>query len=399
MREFDNGTYVASSGIDVSVIRALGSVLNFTYRVIKPADGKWGGPLPDGTITGMIGEVARRNAHFAICEITITGIRESVIDFTMPYYLESLTIISRSPAEKNRAFAAFSPFDYKVWICIVLCTLIIGPLLTFENWFMKKYLQRTDVEGNLETFTFNMFRSLVAQNNLIDSRYWSHKFTYFFWYLFCLNILVLYSGTLTAVLVTPAFEKPIDDLTDLPQAVHDGFTLGIVGETSFEYLFKEAKQGIYKETWKLFNHEDRSKSFFSTPDEGFDKILPNKLIMINPQLSSRIRATTRGLSSFHFAKLTFYPQGYGIVCFSGAPFRSKFNQILSYMMEGGLISKWTDEEVTKAAGKSPAAERKREHTAITIKHLQAAFFVLLFGFLIAAVTLVIELAFSNFCFS
>ncbi|XP_068229792.1 glutamate receptor ionotropic, delta-2-like [Palaemon carinicauda] len=272
IKEFDNGTYFADSGIDVNIVDALGDTLNFTYKVMKPADGKWGGPLPDGTITGMIGEVARRNAHIAICEITVTGVREGVIDFTMPYYLEALTIISSTPAEKNRAFAVFSPFGYKVWICIALSTLIIGPLLTLESLFMKKYLKRDDVDTNLENFSFNMFRSLVVQTNRVPARYWPHRFTFVFWYLFCLNILVIYSGTLTAVLVTPAFEKPIDDLTDLPQAISNGFTLGIVGETSFEYLFKEAKQGIYKETWNLFNHKDRSKSFFSGPDEPFDKV-------------------------------------------------------------------------------------------------------------------------------
>ena len=36
-------------------------------------DGQWGGVLPDGTITGMIGMSARRETHFALNEITITG--------------------------------------------------------------------------------------------------------------------------------------------------------------------------------------------------------------------------------------------------------------------------------------------------------------------------------------
>ena len=38
-----------------------------------PDDMGWGGPQPDGTITGMIGVVAREEADFAISEISITG--------------------------------------------------------------------------------------------------------------------------------------------------------------------------------------------------------------------------------------------------------------------------------------------------------------------------------------
>jgi len=40
---------------------------------VTPADGQWGGPLDNGEVTGMIGQVARREAHLAIDEITITG--------------------------------------------------------------------------------------------------------------------------------------------------------------------------------------------------------------------------------------------------------------------------------------------------------------------------------------
>ena len=41
--------------------------------MLTPPDGQWGGPLPDGNVSGIIGQVARREAHLAICEITITG--------------------------------------------------------------------------------------------------------------------------------------------------------------------------------------------------------------------------------------------------------------------------------------------------------------------------------------
>ena len=40
---------------------------------MTPADGLWGAVKSDGKVTGIIGMVARREAHFAIDEITITG--------------------------------------------------------------------------------------------------------------------------------------------------------------------------------------------------------------------------------------------------------------------------------------------------------------------------------------
>lgn len=36
--------------------------------------------------------------------------RETVVDFTAPYWLESLTLVSRAPKEKDRSLAVFWPF-------------------------------------------------------------------------------------------------------------------------------------------------------------------------------------------------------------------------------------------------------------------------------------------------
>ena len=38
-----------------------------------PEDQAWGTLQEDGSVTGMIGQVARREVHFSICEITILG--------------------------------------------------------------------------------------------------------------------------------------------------------------------------------------------------------------------------------------------------------------------------------------------------------------------------------------
>ncbi|MPC59492.1 Glutamate receptor ionotropic, delta-1 [Portunus trituberculatus] len=73
LRGGQEGHLVTKSGIDVRIMGALGQQLNFTFQVLTPPDRQWGGPLPNGSVSGIIGQVARREAHLAICEITITG--------------------------------------------------------------------------------------------------------------------------------------------------------------------------------------------------------------------------------------------------------------------------------------------------------------------------------------
>ncbi|XP_064117821.1 glutamate receptor ionotropic, delta-2-like [Macrobrachium nipponense] len=381
-----DGELTAVAGFEYTMMKSLGEALNFTYRMMTPDDRKWGGPTANGSVVGMIGNIYNRLAHFAVSEITITGVRETVIDFTYPHYIETLTLLSRAPKEKNRTFAILSPFSLLVWMYIIISILTVGVLLTVETWIMGKYLPEKPKDHRINDSIFSIFRSILMQDSLIETNYLPHQFLLLFWYLFCLNISALYSGILIATLIKPSFEKPIDGLTDLPAATKDGFTLVITRGTSMEYLFRSATEGIYAETFKLFNHRDESKSFIRHSKDVMHKISTDKLVLINGHLSLRYLAMEEGIRRFYFARNTFAPQYYGVACISGAPYLPKVNKLLSYMLEGGLITKWRDEEFQKVAGSNIDTESTGPR-AFSIRQLQAAFYILLIGILAAVAAL------------
>ncbi|KAF2349296.1 Ionotropic glutamate receptor L-glutamate and glycine-binding domain [Trinorchestia longiramus] len=74
----EGGNLVPESGIDVSVVSTLGKIMNFSIQVVTPSDGEWGKKLPNGSWSGIIGMVTRREVNFAINEITSTGVSESL---------------------------------------------------------------------------------------------------------------------------------------------------------------------------------------------------------------------------------------------------------------------------------------------------------------------------------
>ncbi|XP_071526270.1 uncharacterized protein [Panulirus ornatus] len=208
IQAMENGTVIPIAGVDFNVINSLGEKLNFT-------------------------------------DLPLAGSRETVVDFTMPYYFESTTLVSRAPKQKNRSFAVFSPFTVEVWLCICLVTLLVGPILYLVTRLLVAYTEEEDrAQYSLQNFSFNMYRNLMVQSNLIISHRWSLRFLFFCWYLFSFYIYALYSGTLTAVLAIPAFEKPIDSLHDLAQARQDGYTIGTVRDTSFVVALKVISDGV-----------------------------------------------------------------------------------------------------------------------------------------------------------
>ncbi|XP_068202303.1 glutamate receptor ionotropic, kainate 2-like [Palaemon carinicauda] len=281
---------------------------------------------PDGTVTGFIGMVARWEANFAVTTISITDTRATVVDFTFPYYREPLCIFSRTPKQKNRALAILAPFTFLVWICIVISTLAMGPIL----WLYSKLSLRSSGEENTEvplrTFSFNVFRNLTNQGNLFITERWPLRILFFFWYIFCLNVSALYSGSLTAVLAIPAYETPIDSLEDLPRAVKDGYTLGVMEDSSHEYVFKEAEDGIYRKTWDLFNHKDRSKSFVNSPKTGINWVLEKDFVYIGPKTITEIIAMKLGIQKFHIGRSLFFTANIAVPCPPGAPYVNTFSQ-------------------------------------------------------------------------
>ncbi|XP_068229155.1 probable glutamate receptor isoform X2 [Palaemon carinicauda] len=238
-----------------------------------------------------------------------------------------------------------------------------------------------------------MFRSLICQANLISSDFWAHRVTFYAWYLFSFLVFVEYSGILTASLVTPSFEKPIDSLVDLPRAVAAGSTIGLIEDSSFDQLFKESRGNVYAQTYALLNHKDRSRSFLKYAEEGFDRIMVEKYIILNGLSGSRTRAAQRGQRRFHFGKETFAPQFYGISCFRGAPFIPKFDQLLSRMVASGLITKWLEDEIRKHT-ENQVHDGDVGPKAISLRHLQAAFYIIPIGYFLATLAFSYEVLVS-----
>ena len=76
----------------------------------------------------------------------------------------------------------------QVWVCIVASTLAMGPVVGVVSWAMRQYPGDTDPSYPLHVLSFNMFRSVVMQGNLLPATRWPDRFILFFWFLFCFYI-------------------------------------------------------------------------------------------------------------------------------------------------------------------------------------------------------------------
>ncbi|KAK7085658.1 hypothetical protein SK128_020695 [Halocaridina rubra] len=150
-------------------------------------------------------------------------------------------------------------------------------------------------------------------------------------------------------------------------------------------LLQEATEGIYKQIWDLF---DPSVGYVHSWDEGVAKVLKGRYVFLNAHLGAELRAKKLGLKRYYFARNSFYPQAYGIVCENGSPYREVFEGILIKLWSTGLVGKWTRDEVAKVKG--VVVDLQKGPQAIAIRHLQAAFFLVIIGFASSFLAFVLE---------
>ncbi|XP_076055982.1 glutamate receptor ionotropic, delta-2-like isoform X2 [Oratosquilla oratoria] len=357
----ENGSHVEFEGIDVNIARALSDHLNFTFQVVTSPDGKWGGPTPDGTITGMIGMVARHEVDFAIDAVWIT--------------LLVLTAI----------------IGFLVFLVSLLANLAEGSSMSSLKVFINGPSQVPTSIQLLFRYSFNFFRCIVNQGNQLEPLQAAPRIVSIAWYFFCLNMYIVYSGILTSFLTLPSYEDPIDSLTDMYDATQErGYIMGLLPGSSQEHLFKFAENSIYADLWKTVtkvNYLPPVKPPMKPLDKALQKILAEPFTYIGDDVTLIMRSAKYGASNFYFAKETFYPQPFGIALCSGSPYRDIFNQVLLRLQESGLIIKWVNDVLEKAVnspgtGTSTGAS-KDKLPILSLLHLQSAFILYGIGLIVA----------------
>ncbi|XP_064114603.1 glutamate receptor ionotropic, delta-2-like isoform X2 [Macrobrachium nipponense] len=384
-----DGSVEMVSGLDMDIITILRSALKFSFKAYIPRDNVWGDLLPDGNITGIIGMVARREATLGLSVLSISESRERALDFAYPYSSGRYLLLSRSPKEKNRAVAILSPFTPQIWAFVTSTLLLMGPVVYSVSYLLNKVMG-AEVKTDLQWFQFNIFRSIVNQGNSMKEDALQIRLVLLSWFFFCFIYAALYSGMLTASLAAPAYETPIDSLEDLPRAIKGGFTLGTLGNSNYESLFKTATGGLFKQTWELFNHNDRSKSFVDNIPAGVQRVLKEKFVFITSDNFARAFVQTLGEGMFHLSRERLFPSYFAIACQTGSPITNQITRLVLRLKEGGIIEKIIDDAYRKLPAVPSARETEVKNISITLTHLQTAFYMFTLGTAVSTLAFILE---------
>ncbi|XP_066272065.1 glutamate receptor-like [Branchiostoma lanceolatum] len=209
----EDGTY---EGFHMDFLTELKDMLGIDFVIQAPADGRYGSLNEDGTWDGMVGELVRREIDMAL-GLTITYMRERVIDFSTVLTNEHLEMLIKKPGRQLvRREWWYAVMTLPVWLMIMASFLLVGIVMfviirvsPYEN---RAYSAEVGEASRLSTFGHSLwlcFSAMSWQGVDYSPRSLSGRFLYVFWFGFIVWTLILCTGATVGFLTVPAAGPPM----------------------------------------------------------------------------------------------------------------------------------------------------------------------------------------------
>nr|XP_015824185.2 probable glutamate receptor [Nothobranchius furzeri] len=271
-------------GYCIDLISELSKQLGFTYRVQMVKDHRYGAMDANGNWNGMIGEIIRGEADLAVAPLTVTAVREHVVDMTTPFIHTGLSFIMRkSSSSGSSAFSLLSPFSSDMWAGV-----LVAFLLTALCLFLVGRISPTEwAEPEKDEHSFTLLHSLwyitgalALQGAGPHPKALSGRVVGAIWWLFAVLLLACYFANFHSVLHSEHKHISISSFEDL--ANQDVVDYGTIQSGSSMLFFKNSNNPVYR---RLYQHMERKKSYVSSTSEGFRRAQEGNFAFIGEAVS------------------------------------------------------------------------------------------------------------------
>ncbi|XP_041807505.1 glutamate receptor 1b [Chelmon rostratus] len=383
--------------------------VGFVYRLELVGDGKYGARDADTKMwNGMVGELVYGKADVAVAPLTITLVREQVIDFTKPFMSLGISIMIKKPTKsKPGVFSFLDPLAYEIWMCIVFAYIGVSVVLFLVSRFSPYEWQGEDSDEQKEKETvehtndFGIFNSLwfslgafMQQGCDISPRSLSGRIVGGVWWFFTLIIISSYTANLAAFLTVERMVSPIESAEDLAKQTEIAY--GTLDGGSTKEFFRRSKIAVFEKMWSYMRSADPTV-FVKNTNEGVSRVRKSKgkyayLLesSMNEYIEQRKPCDTMKVGGNLDSK------GYGVATPKGSPLRNPVNLAVLKLNEQGLLDKlknrwWYDKGECGTGG----GDSKDKTSALSLSNVAGVFYILIGGLGLAMLVALVEFCYKS----
>uniref|UniRef100_A0A8B9SRJ5 Glutamate receptor n=1 Tax=Anas platyrhynchos TaxID=8839 RepID=A0A8B9SRJ5_ANAPL len=396
-------------GYCVELAAEIAKHVGYHYRLEIVRDGKYGARDPDTkTWNGMVGELVYGRADVAVAPLTITLVREEVIDFSKPFMSLGISIMIKKPQKsKPGVFSFLDPLAYEIWMCIVFAYIGVSVVLFLVSrfspyeWHTEEFEEGRDQPANDQTNEFGIFNSLwfslgafMQQGCDISPRSLSGRIVGGVWWFFTLIIISSYTANLAAFLTVERMVSPIESAEDLAKQTEIAY--GTLEAGSTKEFFRRSKIAVFEKMWTYMKSAEPSV-FVRTTEEGMIRVRKSKgkyayLLesTMNEYIEQRKPCDTMKVGGNLDSK------GYGIATPKGSALRGPVNLAVLKLSEQGVLDKlkskwWYD----KGECGSKDSGSKDKTSALSLSNVAGVFYILIGGLGLAMLVALIEFCYKS----
>ncbi|KAM4630042.1 glutamate receptor ionotropic, kainate 5-like [Polymixia lowei] len=386
-------------GFCVDMLRELADILKFSFKIKLVDDGLYGAPEPNGSWTGMVGELINRKAELAVAGFTITSEREKVIDFSKPFMSLGISILYRVHMGRKPGYFSFlDPFSPAVWLFMLLaylavsCVLFLAARLSPYEWYNPHpcLRERRDLLENQYTLGNSLWfpvGGFMQQGSEIMPRALSTRCVSGVWWAFTLIIISSYTANLAAFLTVQRMEVPIESPDDL--ADQTNIQYGTIHGGSTMTFFMNSRYQTYQRMWN-YMHSKQPSVFVKSTEEGIARVLNSKYaFLLESTMNEYHRKLNCNLTQIGGLLDT---KGYGIGMPLGSPYRDEITLGVLQLQENNRLEilkrRWWE------GGQCPKEEDHRAK-GLGMENIGGIFVVLICGLIIAVFVAIMEFVWST----
>lgn len=146
-------------GYCIDLLDEISKILKFEYVIQEVEDKKFGNMDENGEWNGIVRKLIDKQADIGLGSMSVMAERETVIDFTVPYYdLVGITIMMQLPSTPSSLFKFLTVLETDVWLCILGAYFFTSFLMyIFDRWSPYSYQNnREKYADDDEKREFNM---------------------------------------------------------------------------------------------------------------------------------------------------------------------------------------------------------------------------------------------------
>ncbi|KAH9512129.1 hypothetical protein DERF_010527 [Dermatophagoides farinae] len=316
---------------------------DFKYSIQISQDGQYGRPDKEtGEWNGMFGELIRHQADLAIADLTATYLRETAVDFTMPFMNLGIAILFKKPSvPEPEMFSFLKPFSVEVWLYLASAFLGISLMLWIMSrispyeWEAPHGCDPEPMElcnqfsiGNSLWFTIG---SLMQQGSDLGPRALSTRCLATIWWFFTLIIISSYTANLAASLTLSRMAPAISSVEDLAKQTLILYGCRKGGST-WEF-FAQSNNTIYQ---RMFNTmESNPEVYINKVTDAIERVRKGGYAYLAE--SSTIEYLIQRRCDLIQVGNWLDNKGYGIATPPESPYRTPISNAITVLQDRGTL--------------------------------------------------------------